>query len=144
MTYCIQLRRVRQPCFALVSQITDSSMLRCSMNSLDKADALFCWLQVQRHESCEVVLHGRSEFEATDVVIKGSQRFEVPDGYKMTVTAGAAGFQTKVQALTADPSWEWKYSMADEGNIEVAMQEHPSMQQHRQVMHDAAALSYII
>ena len=91
-----------------------------------------------------MVLHGRSEFEATDVVIKGSQRFEVPDGCKMTVTAGAAGFQTRVQALTTDPSWEWKYSMADQGNIEIEMQEHPSMQQHKQGMHDAAALSYII
>ena len=102
-------------------------------------------MQVQPHETCEVILHGRSEFEATDVVLKGSQRFEVPDGCKMTVTAGAAGtFKTRVQALTADPSWEWKYSMTEQGNIEVQMQEQPSMQPRRQVVHDAAALSYII
>ena len=102
-------------------------------------------LQVERHESCEIILQGRSEFEATNVTLKGSQRFEVPDGYKLTVTAGAAGsLKTNLQALTDEPSWEWKYTMADQGNIQLQMLEQGSMQQRKQVVHDAAALSYII
>lgn len=102
-------------------------------------------MQVHRHQSCEVIVHGRAEFEATNVTLKGSQRFEVPDGFKMTVTTGAAGsVKTSLQVLMDEPSWQWKYSMADQGNIKLQMLEQGSMQQHRQSVHDAAALSYII
>lgn len=42
-------------------------------------------------ESCQVKLHGNSEFEASNVLIEGDQRFEVPDGHRMLVTTGPAG-----------------------------------------------------
>ena len=42
-------------------------------------------------ESCQVRLHGNSEFEASNVLIEGDQRFEVPDGHRMLVTTGPAG-----------------------------------------------------
>lgn len=104
-----------------------------------------CVLQVQRHESCKVIVHGRAEFEATNVTLKGNQRFEVPDGFKMTVTTGAAGaVKTSLQVLTEGPSWEWKYTMAEAGNIKLQMLEQGSMQQRRPVAHDADALTYII
>lgn len=100
---------------------------------------------MHRHQSCEVIVHGRAEFEATNVTLKGSQRFEVPDGFKMIVTTGAAGsVKTSLQVLTDEPSWQWKYTMADQGNIKLQMLEQGSMQQHRQTVHDADALSYII
>lgn len=119
-------------------------LLSGSANTTD-SEALTLALQVERHESCEIILQGRSEFEATNVTLKGTQRFEVPDGYKLTVTAGAAGsLKTNLQALTDEPSWEWKYTMADQGNIQLQMLEQGSMQQRKQVVHDAAALSYII
>jgi hypothetical protein len=34
-------------------------------------------LQVVRHEQCQITLHGFSEFEARNVVLSGSQNFEV-------------------------------------------------------------------
>ena len=42
-------------------------------------------------ESCQIKLHGNSEFEASNVLIEGDQRFEVPDGHRMLVTTGPAG-----------------------------------------------------
>ena len=42
-------------------------------------------------ESCQVKLHGNSEFEASNVLIEGDQRFVVPDGHRMLVTTGPAG-----------------------------------------------------
>lgn len=63
----------------------------------------------------------------------------------MTVTTGAAGtLKTSLQVLTDDPSWEWKYTMAEQGNVQLQMLEQSSIQQRRQAVHDAAALSYII
>ena len=121
------------------------SMLGVSPGVAGVIDRIIICLQVQRHESCEVILHGRSEFEATNVTMKGRQRFEVPDGFRMLVTTGSAGtLKTSLQVLTDDPSWEWKYSMAEQGNVQLQMLEQSSIQRRRQAVHDAAALSYII
>lgn len=42
--------------------------------------------QVKRHEAARIVLQGRSEFEAQNVVISGDQTFTVPDGFRMVVS----------------------------------------------------------
>ena len=42
--------------------------------------------KVARHEACRILLRGRSEFEARDVTLAGDLTFEVPDGYRMTVS----------------------------------------------------------
>jgi len=75
--------------------------------------------QVQRHESCRIILHGRSEFEALDCTISGDQTFEVPDGHRMVVTAGARGSLTRslVPLLGDAASWEWRYSMDERGDV---------------------------
>jgi len=41
---------------------------------------------VKRHEAARIVLQGRSEFEAHNVVITGDQTFTVPDGFRMVVS----------------------------------------------------------
>ncbi|GBF98740.1 nucleotide-diphospho-sugar transferase [Raphidocelis subcapitata] len=76
--------------------------------------------QVQRHESCRVILHGRSEFEAYDCVISGDQTFEVPDGFRLVVTAGprGRGLSRRLLPLVGDaPSWEWRYWMDEAGDV---------------------------
>lgn len=59
--------------------------LRCDSNP-GSACCLFCGLllntlgvdvQVHRHESVQIKLHGQSEFEASHVVMEGSHTFEV-------------------------------------------------------------------
>ena len=47
------------------------------------------------------------------------QVFEVPDGYRMVVTAGPAGGLTRhLVPLAGDtPTWEWKYSMGMNGQV---------------------------
>lgn len=43
----------------------------------------------------------------------------MPDGYRMVVTAGPRGrLQRTLLPLMGDaPSWEWKYSMDEGGNV---------------------------
>ena len=41
---------------------------------------------MKRHEAARIVLQGRSEFEAHNVVITGDQTFTVPDGFRMVVS----------------------------------------------------------
>ena len=80
--------------------------------------------KLDRHESCLVTLHGYSEFEAWDVDLPGDLRFEVPDGQRMVVTAGAAGgLQTALEPLSADPTWRWEYCLQPGGRIQLAMRE---------------------
>jgi hypothetical protein len=45
--------------------------------------------------------------------------FEVPDGYRMVVTAGAAGGLTRhlVPLVGDTPTWEWHYSMGVDGQV---------------------------
>ena len=101
-------------------------------------------LQVQRHESCTIVLHGRSEFEASNVTIQGTQSFDVPDGYKMMVTAGPNGaVRSSLEPLQSEPSWQWKYTMGPNSNIQLQL-EKANTRHHDQLKFDAAPLSYII
>ena len=68
--------------------------------------------QVTRREAARVVLQGRSEFEAHDVVIDGDHTFTVPDGFRMVLSQGSGGSVcTSLQPLSRGrPSWEWAYS----------------------------------
>ena len=99
-------------------------------------------LQVQRRESCTIILHGRSEFEASNVTIQGTQSFDVPDGYKMIVTAGPNGaVRSSLEPLQSEAAWQWKYSM---GPIQLQLEKAANSRHHDQVNFDAAPLSYII
>ena len=116
---------------------------------------LYCWqqtsasqllfaLQVKRHESCSIVLHGQSEFEASHVTLSGEQLFEVPNGYKMIVTAGPCGtISRSLELLQEEPSWQWKYTMDAKQNVQLSM-ETASTTHVMQPKYDAADLSYII
>jgi len=101
--------------------------------------------RVNRKESCSIILKGRSEFEARDVTIDGNVVFEVPHGYKMTISnsggsssnsggkniVGApanllgsssgntgGGYKVEVHALDDDgPSWRWRYILNDDDDI---------------------------
>jgi len=106
---------------------------------------LFIKMQVQRHESCTIMLHGRSEFEASNVTLQGTQSFDVPDGYKMTVTAGPNGaVRSSLEPLQSEPSWQWKYSMGANSNIQLQLEKAASTRHRDQLNFDAAPLSYII
>ncbi|KAF6262593.1 nucleotide-diphospho-sugar transferase [Scenedesmus sp. NREL 46B-D3] len=76
--------------------------------------------RVNRHEACRVLLHGRSEFEAYDCTISGNQVFEVPDGFRMVVTASgsAGGLSVQLLPLRGDkPTWQWSYAMEPSGAL---------------------------
>ena len=58
-------------------------------------------------ESCQVRLHGNSEFEASNVLIEGNQRFEVPDGHRMLVTTGPAGALPHCCCASTGAAYRW-------------------------------------
>ncbi|XP_052478085.1 UTP--glucose-1-phosphate uridylyltransferase 3, chloroplastic isoform X3 [Gossypium raimondii] len=68
---------------------------------------------IRRSEALKVILHGNAEFEAYNVIIQGNHVFEVPDGYKMKITAGDSGLVVQMdlipQNLMDNGSWFWKY-----------------------------------
>eukprot|EP00887_Chlorella_sp_A99_P002643 scaffold6.g2643.t1 len=82
--------------------------------------------KVARHEACRVLLRGRSEFEARDVILAGDLTFEVPDGYRMLVSATPDGrWKAELQPLPLDapPSWAWHYRLAPRGGVALALEE---------------------
>ncbi|CAL0327916.1 unnamed protein product [Lupinus luteus] len=72
---------------------------------------------VQRSEVLQIILHGNAEFDATDVVLEGNHVFEVPDGYKMKITAGSPALAVQLDPIdqrTVDSgSWHWNYKIED-------------------------------
>lgn len=111
----------------------------------DQSPVLFSGVQVQRHESCSIFLHGRSEFCACNVVLRGNQSFEVPDGYKMIVSAGPHGvIRQSLELLQAEPSWQWKYAMGTDKNIQLHKETASSARHRDGLAFDAQPLSYII
>lgn len=80
--------------------------------------------KVARHGAVEIVLEGRSEFEAQGVVFRGSHTFRVPNGYKMVVRNGPRGTpMPELIPLGSSPSWEWVYVMLEDGTIKTRMEE---------------------
>ncbi|KAF4352766.1 hypothetical protein G4B88_010166 [Cannabis sativa] len=68
--------------------------------------------QVQRFESCKIMLHGNAEFEARDVTIQGDHIFEVPNGYKLKITTGmAVQLEPIDKNMVESGSWYWKYKI---------------------------------
>ncbi|CAD6344054.1 unnamed protein product [Miscanthus lutarioriparius] len=70
---------------------------------------------VERSESVKIILHGNSEFEAKDVVLKGNHVFEVPNGHRMCIIQDRAGFVVKLDLIRDDlmdsGTWHWKYAV---------------------------------
>lgn len=103
--------------------------VRVLNQGIDRSDpAANVWWRgkVVRREQCQVLLQGRSEFEARDVTLEGDCSFTVPDGYRMIVSPGVAsaegdvGYRVDLVRLPADqpPSWSWRYAAATTEQIQ--------------------------
>ncbi|KAE9587726.1 putative UTP--glucose-1-phosphate uridylyltransferase [Lupinus albus] len=72
---------------------------------------------VQRSEVLQIILHGNAEFDATDVVLEGNHVFEVPNGYKMKITAGSPDLEIQLdpieERMVENGSWHWNYKIRD-------------------------------
>ncbi|XP_021732516.1 UTP--glucose-1-phosphate uridylyltransferase 3, chloroplastic-like [Chenopodium quinoa] len=82
--------------------------------------------EVHRNECLKVMLHGNAEFEATDVTLKGSHLFEVPDGYRLKVTSADPGISLQLDPIEDSKkdtgSWFWNYKM-DGAHVKLEMVE---------------------
>ncbi|CAL8466978.1 g6514 [Coccomyxa elongata] len=94
---------------------------------IDWASPSNCYWQhkVARKEAARIVLHGQSEFEASHVVLEGDHTFEVPDGYRMVVSAAPAGGLRRAlfPLHKRRPSWQWDYQMDAQGSIKLSILE---------------------
>jgi len=83
--------------------------------------------QVQRLETLEINLEGNAEFEAFDVLLEGSHKFEVPSGHRMEVTNGPTGICCNLTPLSEKASiqgsWFWQYCVDEDGKIHLNMVE---------------------
>ncbi|KAF3494442.1 hypothetical protein DY000_02056348 [Brassica cretica] len=71
---------------------------------------------VNRLETCKIILHGNAEFEASNVTIEGNHVFEVPDGHRLKITQGRSpGLSINLEAIEAEVmetgSWYWNYKL---------------------------------
>ncbi|CAN8254491.1 unnamed protein product [Cochlearia groenlandica] len=70
---------------------------------------------VNRLETCRIILHGNAEFEASNVTIQGNHVFEVPDGHILKITQGHSDLSINMEAMKEDVmetgSWYWKYKL---------------------------------
>eukprot|EP00241_Pyramimonas_parkeae_P004556 CAMPEP_0114241130 /NCGR_PEP_ID=MMETSP0058-20121206/9473_1 /TAXON_ID=36894 /ORGANISM="Pyramimonas parkeae, CCMP726" /LENGTH=896 /DNA_ID=CAMNT_0001353645 /DNA_START=274 /DNA_END=2964 /DNA_ORIENTATION=+ len=84
--------------------------------------------QVARKEAMRVRLEGNSEFEASNVTIRGNQSFTVPDGFRMHVSASReakCGWEaTLVPLVDGKPTWRWNISLDEsDGHMSLQMEE---------------------
>ncbi|ESQ44484.1 hypothetical protein EUTSA_v10005783mg [Eutrema salsugineum] len=83
---------------------------------------------VNRLETCKIILHGNAEFEASNVTIQGNQVFEVPDGHRLKITQGNSGLSINLEAIREEVmetgSWYWNYQL-DGSHINLEQVEVP-------------------
>ncbi len=82
--------------------------------------------RVARRQACEIILHGNAEFEALQCELAGDLLFEVPDGHRLSVTAGEDGnlLQDLQRLGSGGPSWAWNCSIPEgKGRVVLEMQE---------------------
>ncbi|CAH2064010.1 unnamed protein product [Thlaspi arvense] len=70
---------------------------------------------VNRLETCKIILHGNAEFEASNVTIEGNHVFEVPDGHRLKITTRDLGLNIDLEAMKEEEmetgSWYWNYQL---------------------------------
>ncbi|XP_010504481.1 PREDICTED: UTP--glucose-1-phosphate uridylyltransferase 3, chloroplastic isoform X2 [Camelina sativa] len=69
---------------------------------------------VNRLESCKIILHGNAEFEASNVTVEGNHVFEVPDGHILKITQGNAvliNLEAMKEEVSEKGSWYWDYKL---------------------------------
>jgi len=85
-----------------------------------------------RREAAAIILRGQSEFEAAGCVLAGDLVFEVPPGYRLTVTADPSapcGLRRTLTRLPRSPcggrapTWEWAARWGEGGAVRMEMEE---------------------
>ncbi|KAL2539947.1 UDP-glucose pyrophosphorylase 3 [Abeliophyllum distichum] len=102
--------------------------VRVLNNGIDwnSGDNLYWKHDVQRFEALKVILHGNAEFEATNVVIQGNHVLEVPDGYRLKITAVNSGLDAQMKPIEKElmdsGTWFWNYKIRGQ-HIQLSLNE---------------------
>ncbi|MES2122565.1 MAG: hypothetical protein V4492_07300, partial [Chlamydiota bacterium] len=84
---------------------------------IDRSVANVYWKnEIQRNESCEIIIHGNGEFYAENVTFRGAMRIEVQAGTRVTAIEKEGDVHFSVETLNF-LSWYWLYHLTEEGEI---------------------------
>lgn len=76
--------------------------------------------QLKYEESLSIYLEGESELVGEDLVIKGSRRFHVPHGHRLTLWMEKGVLQEKLERLV-EPFFWWRYFFDGEDKISLEL-----------------------
>lgn len=80
------------------------------------AHNIFWKHSIERHESCQIILHGNGEFVAENVRFKSNLLIEVPDGYRVTAYHQGDSLHFRKEKISS-PSWHWSYAFDGKNQI---------------------------
>ncbi len=84
---------------------------------LDKAANNCYWKdEIERHELCEILIHGDGEFVAENVALRGNLRIDVETGSRLTAFEENGELKFKKEALSGIEK-RWIYHLSDNGEI---------------------------
>lgn len=72
----------------------------------------------KREEGVKIILNGFSEFQAKNVVFKGNQVIEIPEGYKVTAFEEDAKIKFLKEKIDR-PSWSYRYHFLEDNRIAI-------------------------
>lgn len=79
--------------------------------------------EIARHESCQIILRGHSEFVAENVTFSGDHFIEVDDGYRVRAVSQNGKVHFIREPLST--SWSWSLSISPDKKIEAVRKELP-------------------
>lgn len=91
-----------------------------------RPDQIFWKNQLLRHEKLKITLHGNAEFHAENLSITGNQEIEVQSGYRMVAKQVDVEVVYHLEKIDA-PTWEWKYSISNQNEIQLFRDELQKM-----------------
>eukprot|EP00741_Cyanophora_paradoxa_P017206 tig00000202_g16618.t1 len=116
-------------------RMDDARAGRCTLRNVrvrnagvryDAPESCFWQARVTRGERALVRIRGNGEFHAEDVTLSGDVVYQVPDGCRVSVTAGPDGRPAvTTERLAGGPTWRWGYWI-ERGHVRVAREERGS------------------
>lgn len=72
--------------------------------------------QIKHLEKVEIILHGNAEFFAENIKLEGAHRFEVPSGYRYTLTQEENEVKI-IKEIISHSTWHWQYDLDEQNHI---------------------------
>lgn len=99
---------------------------KCELNNVTivnqginrKAENVYWKNEIARHEQLEIILHGNAEFSASNVVLNGGMRFDIPCGHRMEISMLDGEMHCRTFEILP-PTWHWQYAFDEQNGIKL-------------------------